>query len=155
LIKNILQLTVQVCCSFYFLHHCTFFEEDWDFWWVLLFFSSGLFKKSRVVFLVGSNYIKPEDNYGHLINFLSQVSKLTYFNVLGLADFMMHHWFPVSFFVLIQPHTCAFTMCIVSRFVSNWHCRGIGHNDSHKPVSTASFPLSNYNSHMLQKRKFS
>jgi len=26
-----------------------------------------------------------------LIDFLSQISKLSYFNVLGLADFMMHH----------------------------------------------------------------
>jgi len=37
---------------------------------------------------------------------LSQVSKLFNFNVFDLADFMIHHWFPVSFFVLIQSHTC-------------------------------------------------
>jgi len=40
--------------------------------------------------LVGSNYIKPEDNYGCLIDFLSQISKLSYFDLLDLADFIMH-----------------------------------------------------------------
>jgi len=32
-----------------------------------------------------------EDNYGRLTDFMSQISKLTYFNVLDLADFIMHH----------------------------------------------------------------
>jgi len=32
-----------------------------------------------------------EDNYGRLVDFLSQILKLTYFNVLGLADLVMHH----------------------------------------------------------------
>jgi len=32
-----------------------------------------------VVFLVGSNYINPEDNYGPLIDFLSKTSKLSNF----------------------------------------------------------------------------
>jgi len=41
--------------------------------------------------MVGSNYINPEDNYGPLIDFLSQISNLSYFNVLDLADFMMNH----------------------------------------------------------------
>jgi len=41
-------------------------------------------------FLVGYNYINPEDNHGRLIDFLSQISKLTYFNVLDLVDFMMY-----------------------------------------------------------------
>jgi len=49
------------------------------------------FKKQRVVFFIGSNCINPEYNYGRLINFLSQISKLSYFNVLDVADFMMHH----------------------------------------------------------------
>jgi len=35
--------------------------------------------------------MNPEDDYGRLIHFLSQISKLSYFNVLDLADFMMHH----------------------------------------------------------------
>jgi len=35
--------------------------------------------------------MNPEDNYGRLIDFLSPSSKLSYFNVLDLADFMMHH----------------------------------------------------------------
>jgi len=37
------------------------------------------------------NYINPEDNYGPLTAFLSLISKLYYFNVLDLADFMMYH----------------------------------------------------------------
>jgi len=32
-----------------------------------------------------------KNNYGHLIECLSQISKLSYFNLLGLADFLMHH----------------------------------------------------------------
>jgi len=32
-----------------------------------------------------------EDNFERLVDFLSQISKLSYFNVLDLADFMMHH----------------------------------------------------------------
>jgi len=66
-----------------------------------------------VNFLVGSYYINTEDNYERLIDFLSQISKLFNFNVLDLADFMMHHWFPVCFFVLIQLHTCT---CNLFRF---------------------------------------
>jgi len=50
----------------------------------------GFYKSTRVVFLVGPNYINPEDNYGRLIDFLSQISNLSYFNMLGLADFMMY-----------------------------------------------------------------
>jgi len=37
-------------------------------------------------------------NYGCLIDFLSQISTLSRFKLLDLADFLMHHWFPVSFF---------------------------------------------------------
>jgi len=65
-------------------------------------------EKKRVGFLVGfivcfewafkkrmffgwSNYMNSDDNYGRLVDFLSQISKLSYFNVLHLADFMMHH----------------------------------------------------------------
>ena len=43
-----------------------------------------------VIFLVGSNYINTEDGYERLIDFLSQLSKLSYFNVLDLAAFTMH-----------------------------------------------------------------
>jgi len=32
-------------------------------------------QKKLVVFLVGSNYINTEDNYGRLTEFLSQISK--------------------------------------------------------------------------------
>jgi len=32
-----------------------------------------------------------KDNYEHLTDFLSQISKLSYFNLLELADFLMHH----------------------------------------------------------------
>jgi len=51
----------------------------------------GFFKNPWVFFLVGPNYINPEDNYGPLIDFLSQTSKLSYFNVLDLVDFIMYH----------------------------------------------------------------
>jgi len=47
-------------------------------------------KTTGCFFLVGFNYINPEDNYGHLIDFLRQISKLSYFNVLDLAEFMMY-----------------------------------------------------------------
>ena len=47
--------------------------------------------KKRVIFLVGSNYINTEDNYGCLIEFLSKISKLSNFNLLDLNDFTMHH----------------------------------------------------------------
>jgi len=43
-----------------------------------------------VFFVVGSNYINLKDNYGYLMDFLSKISKLSYFNVLDLTDFMMH-----------------------------------------------------------------
>jgi len=88
-----------------------------------------------VTFLVGSNYINTEDNYERLIDFLSQISKLSNFNVLDLADFMMHHWFPVSFFVLMQSLTCSCNMCFVSSFVINWQFRRIDDNGSQKPFS--------------------
>jgi len=38
------------------------------------------------------------DNYGSVFDFLSKILKLSSFNLLDLADFLMHHWFPVSFF---------------------------------------------------------
>jgi len=57
--------------------------------------------------MVGSNCIKPEDNHGRVTDFLSLISKFSDLNVVDLADFMMHHEFPVSFFVLIQSHICA------------------------------------------------
>jgi len=45
---------------------------------VLLGFSvfSWAFLK-KLVFFIGSNYINTEDNYGRLIEFLSQISKLS------------------------------------------------------------------------------
>jgi len=77
----------------------------------------------RVIFLVGSYYTNTEDNYERLIDFLSQISKLFNFNVLDLADFMMHRWFPVCFFVVIQSQTCTCNMCFVSSFVISWQFR--------------------------------
>jgi len=51
----------------------------------------GFFKNTQVFFLVGFNYVNPEDNYEPSIDFLSQISKLPYFNLLDLAHFMMYH----------------------------------------------------------------
>jgi len=39
-----------------------------------------------------------KDKYGRLIDFLSHISKLSYFNLLNLADLLMHLWYPVPFF---------------------------------------------------------
>jgi len=50
-----------------------------------------------VIFLGWVKLHTNEDNYGRLIDFLSHISKLSNFNMLGLADFMIHHLFPVSF----------------------------------------------------------
>jgi len=49
------------------------------------------FEKTGVFRLVRSNYMNSEDNYERLVDSLRQISKLSYFNVLDLADFMMHH----------------------------------------------------------------
>ena len=60
-----------------------------------------------MIFLVRSNYINNEVNYERLIDFLCQISKLSTFDMLDLADFMMHHWFPVSFFCAnTAAHLC-------------------------------------------------
>jgi len=32
-----------------------------------------------------------KDNYGRLMDFLNRISKLSYFNLIDLADFLMHH----------------------------------------------------------------
>jgi len=73
-----------------------------------------------VLFLVGSNYINPEDNHGRLIDLLSQISNLLYFNVHDLADFIMHHYKVSRFvFVLMQLHTCTCNMWFISSFVIN------------------------------------
>jgi len=53
-------------------------------------FLSGFFKKTGV-FLFGSNHINTENSYRRLIDFQSHISKLYYFNVLDLADFIMHY----------------------------------------------------------------
>ena len=70
----------------------------------IVFFRWAL--KKTGVFFGWFNYINTEDSYGRLIDFLSQISKLYYFTVLDLADFIMHHQVPISFFVLIQSHSC-------------------------------------------------
>jgi len=62
-------------------------STEWDFWRVLLFFKWPL-KKKRF-FLVRSKYMNTEDNYARLIDFLSQISKLSYFNLFDLADFII------------------------------------------------------------------
>jgi len=47
----------------------------------------GLCKKPGVFW---PNCINPEDNYGRLLDFVNQMSKLSHFNVHNLAEFMMH-----------------------------------------------------------------
>jgi len=98
------------CCSFCFnkkctvnftsvllillLIHSTFFkgmEKSGFFGGFCWFLLSGHFQKHPGGVLVRSTYINPEDNYGPLIDFLSQISKLSYISVLELADFLMYH----------------------------------------------------------------
>jgi len=49
----------------------------------------GFSKTKLVFFLVGSNYINTKDNYGCLIEFLSQILKTVLTTLV--FDFMMHH----------------------------------------------------------------
>jgi len=50
-----------------------------------------------------------KDNHGRIIDFLSQISKRSYFNLLDLADFLMHHYsFPFRF-LMWQTWVCANT----------------------------------------------
>jgi len=71
--------------------HSTFFkgkEKSGIFvgfhWFFKRFFLTGWH------FLVGSNCVSPDDNYGRLIDFLNQISKFSYLNAVDLSDFMMH-----------------------------------------------------------------
>jgi len=66
---------------------------------------------------------------------------------------MMHHQFSVSFYVLIQSHTCACNMSFVSSLVINWQFRRIDQNGSNKPVSF--LPLVIVGKPHNKKRKFS
>ena len=54
-------------------------------------FLSGLSKQKRMIFFGWVQLHNTEDNNGRLIDFLSQFSKLSNFNMLDLVDFMMHH----------------------------------------------------------------
>jgi len=77
------KFTVNCTSAAYFtFHFMAFFQKSGIFGGFYCFF--------LVFFLVGSNCINPENNYGCLTDFLSQISKLSYFNLLDLADFMMH-----------------------------------------------------------------
>jgi len=120
-------------------------------------FSSGLFKTGD--FLVGSNYINTEDNYERLIDFLSQISKLFNFNVLDLADFMLHHWFPICFFVLIQSHTITVAHLYL-QYVSFRASPSVGSSGGLIIIAHTSpylfFLLSNctYNSHIIRHENF-
>ena len=123
-----------MCCLFYFVLHGTFFKGTGK---------SGIFGVFSCFFYVG---IKKREvyfgwvqlHYGRLIDFLSQISKLSNFSLLDFADFRMHRYFPVSFFVLIRSHTCACNMCFVSSFVIHWQFRRINHNGSPNPLSVLS-----------------
>jgi len=89
-----------VCCLFYFLFHSRFFKGKVKcriFGGFYCFFLSGFFKKTSD-FIGWVKLHNTEDNYGRLIDFLSQISKLSNFNMLDLAGFKMHFLFPVSFF---------------------------------------------------------
>jgi len=79
-----------VCCLFYFLLHSIFFKGKvksgiFD---GFCFSLRGLLKKGVIYF--GWVQLR-EGNYGRLIDFLSQISKLSNFNLFDFADFTMHH----------------------------------------------------------------
>ena len=91
-----------------------------------------------------------KENFGRLIDFLSLISKLVYFNLLDLADISMHHEFPVLFLIW-QSWGCANTAahkCL--QYVH--HFEGFVHNGSHKPVSTLS--SCTYNSNIIKNNSF-
>jgi len=48
-----------------------------------------------------------KDKYERLIDFLTQISKPSYFNLLDLADVLMNHYFPFCF--LVWQAGCALT----------------------------------------------
>jgi len=91
---------------------------------------------------------------------------MSYFNLLDFADFLMHACITlVSRFVwwcgnpgcpLIQPHTCACNMCIISSFVVNWQFRRIDRIGSHKLASYLPCPPCSctYNSHIVKNVSF-
>jgi len=91
--EEYLQLTVQVCCLFYFLPTVYFSKEKQRRGFLVGFtdFFSVFFIKPEWYFLVGSNYIKPEDNHGRVTDFLSLISIFSYLKLVDIADFMMHH----------------------------------------------------------------
>ena len=119
---------------------------------LVVFFKLALKKVKSICFLAGSNYINPEDNHRRLIHFLSQISKLFYFN---MHDFMMHYHKVSHFiFVLIQLHTCVCNMRFILSFFINWQFRQINHIGSHKPVSVLSFSNFTFNSHITGNENF-
>jgi len=67
-----------MCCLFYFILHNAFFKGKSKSGIFVEFycFFSGLLKKSSV-FLFGSNSINTDDDYGRLVEFLSQILKLS------------------------------------------------------------------------------
>ena len=81
-----------------------------------------------------------KDNYGRLIDFLPKFEnlfQLVWFSWFFKASlvFRFAFWCGHPGCALVQPHTCACIMCILSSFVINWQCRRIDHNGTHKPVS--------------------
>jgi len=73
------------------LLHSTFFKgkvRSGIFGGFYCFSFRGLLKKGVIYF--GWVQLR-EVNYERLIDFLSQISKLSNFNLLEFADFMMHH----------------------------------------------------------------
>ena len=116
------------------------------------------FSRSRDQWKITKKWSK--DNYERLINLLTQISKLSYFNLFDLADFWC---ITVSLFIfwcgnrgcaLIQPHTCACNMYIVLSMVINWQSRRFDHNDSHMPESVLYPSSCTCNSHIIKNKSF-
>jgi len=76
-------------------------------------------------------------NWFSVPNFKTVVFQLAWFSWLFDASLLscFIFWCGNPGCALLQLHTCACNMCIISSFVINWQFRQIDHNSSHKPAS--------------------
>jgi len=73
-------------------------------------------------------------------NFKTVLFQLAWFSCLFDASLVSRFvsWCGNRGCALMQPHTCACNMGIISSFVINWQFRRVDHNGSHNPVSVLS-----------------
>ena len=128
--------------TFYFTVHFSKEKKSGIFGGFSCFFKLALKKIKNRCFLVGSNCINPEDNYGRLTDFLSQISKC------------ITTKFPVSF---LCKYSCTPVLVICASFrASSLNGSSDGLIISAHTSPYLFFPFSNFtfNSHN-KKREFS